>query len=215
MLAAVRTPTEGIAEAPAPTVRPPDSLSPQDAVVAVFGAVPSGRDRELLLQIQQRLQKAQQDVRPTAEPAGFAHLARVLPDSILNLRANAPALNGPTRIGDDLVGTVARVYGTPARHIYVKITDAAASRQLRQGVLRDIDSFAPGPNGYAHGRLVQGYPALVQYYLEARNSQLTALVGNRYVVEVRVVGAAFADEAQRAFSAVSWAALAPPERAAR
>lgn len=138
-------------------------------------------------------------------------LARLVPDRLLRFSAAAAPFDGPTKAGDLPVAVVARNYRDEARQLYVKVTDTGLAPFMRAPVLQRLSSVGTAPSGFLHGRLAGGYPAVVQYYPQARSSQVIALVGDRYVVEVRLSPANSPTEALDVLSKLDLAKLAPPD----
>jgi hypothetical protein len=167
---------------------------------------------------QQRLQATQARLQ-TAKPAKTGALSTreallpLLTDSVAGYRADAVVVDGPTEAGEFPVRVVSRMYKKGDTQLYVKVTDTFEAAFMRAPVLDRLTQQSSADDGYLHGRFIGGYPAIAQYYPEAKNSQVSALVGGRYVVEIRMAPAASAYEAQEVFESLPLRKLAPPDEA--
>jgi hypothetical protein len=194
------------------------SLTPRDAgantgesspVAGVFTDVPTGPDRARLGQLQTRLTQS-----PPPRPTTLAApklLSDLLPGRILGFSAAAPLIDGPTSAGDQPLRVVARQYRDADRQLYVKVTDTGQAAFMRDPVLLRLSATGSPADGFLHGRLVAGYPVVAQYYPESRSSQVMALAGDRYLIEVRMSPAKSPYEAQQVLKSLGLGKLAAPD----
>jgi hypothetical protein len=191
---------------------------PPADVSAVFPDAASDRKERIdeqarLSALQQRL--AAKTIGKADELSTREALLPLLADSAHGFKAEAAALDGMSEAGDSPVRVVSRMYKKGDAKLYVKVTDTYKAAFMRDPVLARLTQQNPAADGYLHGRVVAGYPAVAQYYPKTQSSQLMALVGGRYVVEIRMAPVANAYEAQEVFASLPVKKLAPPEEAPR
>lgn len=185
---------------PAPASRPSDPTAidffPDIKTASAQPALKAARSR----------QSAQAAARPPAAPAV---LAALLPARIGKLEPAAPVVQ---RIpaGDTSVSVAARLYRRDGREIYIKISDTNEAPFMRAPVLDALGQLGNASQGFGHGRIIAGHPAVARYYPQQLSSQVTALVHDRYVIDVRILGASGPYEATKVLEALPLASL--PQR---
>jgi hypothetical protein len=189
---------------------------PATELKAVFPDAAS--DGEERIEEQQRLQalKPLLEAKKVTKADSLSTREALLPllaDKVGGYRADAAPMDGPTEAGDDSVRVVSRMYKKGDTQLYVKVTDTFEAAFMRAPVLDRLTLQSSGHDGYLHGRFIDGYPAIAQYYPDAKNSQVSALVGARYLVEIRMAPAASAYEAQEILKSLPLRRLAPPDQA--
>jgi hypothetical protein len=194
--------------------RAPDARLPVDTSSAetVFADLPSATERDRLGALGAQLKQVPVPDKPV-QVAPRERLAPVVPQHIVGFLARGPIVQGPSAAGGEPIAMLSRTYADAARELYVKVTDTARVPALRAAALDQLGAVGNAASGYLHGRLLSGYPATVQYYPKAKNAQVVVLLGNRYLVEVRVVPAQSAQEAILLAQRLPLSGLAPPEPA--
>jgi hypothetical protein len=192
------------AAAPEPVAPPPPP--PPPTLESLFPDLPEHKaDSARLKQLAHKAEvTAENPNTPLATPAA---LRRILPASVAGTTSAGPSL-GPTRAGEKSISVVSQLYSRGDHEIYVKITDTAQAAFMRDSVLKRLDTPGNAGNGFMHSRLVAGQPAIVEFYPAASNNKLTALVGNRYVVDVRITRASSPYDAIKVFEALPLSKLA-------
>jgi hypothetical protein len=103
---------------------------------------------------------------------------------------------------------VSKLYQGVDHEVYVKISDTSQAPFMRDPVIRRLDANGNAEAGFVHGRMVAGQPAVAQYFASTNNSQVSVLIGNRYLVEVRVSNAKSPSEALDILKELPLSALA-------
>lgn len=141
------------------------------------------------------------------QPRSPQQLGKVLPTKLDGIAARGVPQAGPSRADNLPLSGASQTYQLGARTIYVNVLDTAQAPFMRDSVLSRINMQGTAAQGFIHGRIIKGQPAVMSYYPAANSSQLSVLVDNRYVVEVRVLGARSPHDAQKIFEALPLAAL--------
>jgi hypothetical protein len=176
-----------------------------------FPDLPRGKQRERVEEVRTRLQKAVPA--PVEKLATRVDLERFLPGDLYGMSAVQAIEEAPAKVGRVSVTALSRVFRSGEREAYVRVVDAGQAPDFRTQVLGEMSGLGDEHQGYAHGRLVAGYPAVATYFPKAASSRVVAIVGNRYLIEVRVSHAKTPYDAQEIFVAMEPSRLAPPDAA--
>jgi hypothetical protein len=202
--AAVVEPTQAT---PQPSTAAPSAAAQPTAAplttADVFPDFAKASNSSQLKAIRKRLGSAAASRLPVSTPA---KLGTLLPRSIAKLDA-MPVIIGPTMAGDRPVSVVARLYRKDDREIYIKVTDTVQAPFMRDPVLNALEKAGGVGEGFGHGRIIAGHPAVLRYYAQGRSSQLTALVNERFLIDVRMMGTADPYAALKTFKALSLGSL--------
>lgn len=151
---------------------------------------------------------AKRPVPPSAAPKPAAALTKALPPKLDGMAPQSAPQVGPSAVADNMpISSTGITYKQGDRSVYVSITDTIRAAFMRDSVLSRLDRRGTADQGFIHGRFVKGQPAVVQFFPAQRSSQISVLVDNRYVVNVRVLGARSANDAQRIFESLPLYAL--------
>ncbi|HEX2678994.1 MAG TPA: hypothetical protein VHM19_20230, partial [Polyangiales bacterium] len=141
-----------------------------------FPDLPLGKQRERVEEVRTRLQKAVPA--PVEKLATRVDLERFLPGDLYGMSAVQAIEEAPAKVGRVSVTALSRVFRSGEREAYVRVVDAGQAPDFRTQVLGEMSGLGDEHQGYAHGRLVAGYPAVATYFPKAASSRVVAIVGN-------------------------------------
>jgi hypothetical protein len=162
--------------------------------------------RAELVSVKQRAAAAAKQPSST-QPLPASALAKVLPariDTLASVTGPQPSTHAAG--GKPMSGT-SQSYRDGSREVFIRILDTAQAAFMRDSVLSRLDRQGNPSQGFIHGRMVKGHPAVVQFFAESRSSQISVLVHDRWVVDVRVLGAKSQSDAQAVFESLPLSAL--------
>jgi hypothetical protein len=136
-------------------------------------------------------------------------IAAVLGDKLGIMRAEG-AVSAAGREGSGTeVAVAARNYVAGKQRVRVKIIDTALSPAARRAVSERLAQIGNEAAGNQRGVFVRGQPAVVAHFADQRASRASALIANRYLVQVMVNEAAQPDAAIKVIEQLDWGKLAP------
>jgi hypothetical protein len=144
-----------------------------------------------------------------------AVIAQVLGDQLGALRAVGTVSAGARAGSSTEIVMAARNYSAGEQRVRVKIIDTAISPEARRAVSEHLAMIGNEAAGNQRGVLVRGQPAVVAHFAEQRASQASALIGNRYLVQVMVNEPPKPDAALDVIEQLDFGKLAPKSAKAR
>ena len=105
----------------------------------------------------------------------------------------------------------ARNYTQGKKTVRVKITDTGMLPNARGVVSKRLTMIGNEAVGNERGVFVRGYPAVVGHFPEQQVSRASAVVAERYLVQVMVRGATDAEDALRVIEELDFGKLAPKQ----
>lgn len=140
-----------------------------------------------------------------------AEIAAVLSDKLGEFHAMGAA-SATTREGSGTsVAIAARNYVAGKHGARVKIIDTALSPTARRAVSEHVAEIGNDAAGNQHGTFVRGYPAVVADFGDDHASRASALIGDRYLVQVMVREPTSPGQALQVIELLDWGKLAPKE----
>jgi hypothetical protein len=140
-----------------------------------------------------------------------AEIAAVLGDKLGEFHAEGP-VSSTTREGSGTgIALAARNYVAGKRGMRVKIIDTARSPEARRAVSERIAEIGNPAAGNQRGAFVRGYPAVVAGFEADHASRATALIADRYLVQVMVREPVSPDQALQLIGLLDWGKLAPKQ----
>lgn len=140
-----------------------------------------------------------------------AEIAAVLGDKLGEFHA-VGAASATTREGSGTsVAIAARNYVAGKHGARVKIIDTALSPTARRAVSEHIAEIGNDAAGNQHGAFANGYPAVVADYGDDHASRASALIGDRYLVQVMVHEPTSPGQALQVIELLDWSKLAPKQ----
>jgi hypothetical protein len=183
----------GAATAEAPSAQPSWQPAPDSELTRQLAAAKTALETE---QVYEQL---------TVEKA----LGKPLGDKLGNLKADGE-LSTTVREGSQAkVAVAARNYTVGDKSVRVKITDTGLLPNARRVVSNRLTLVGNDAVGNERGVFVRGYPAVVAHYADQQLSRASALLGNRYLVQVMVRNATDPEDALRVIEQLDWTGVAP------
>jgi hypothetical protein len=105
----------------------------------------------------------------------------------------------------------ARNYKSGASEARVKLTDTGLLPSARHAVSSHLVLVGNDVAGHEAGAFVRGYPAVLAHYDADQKSRATALIGNRYLVQITVDASPQPDAARQLLERLDWSSLAPKQ----
>jgi hypothetical protein len=140
-----------------------------------------------------------------------ADVAAVLSDKLGEFHAEG-AVSATGREGSGTsIAVAARNYVAGKRGARVKIIDTARSPEARRAVSERIAEIGNDAAGNQHGTFIRGYPAVVADFGGDHASRATALIGDRYLVQVMVREPTGPGQALHVIELLDWSKLAPKQ----
>ena len=136
-------------------------------------------------------------------------IAAVLGDKLGKLTAEGAASAADREGSGTEIAIAARNYVAGKQRVRVKITDTALAPAARRTVSERLDQLGNEAAGNQRGVFVRGYPAVSAHFTQERSSRASALIANRYLVQVMVDEAAKPDAALEVIEQLDWGKLAP------
>ncbi len=138
----------------------------------------------------------------------WRQLAPFVPDALGDFSASKD-LDGKTQtMGAVTVSNVKRSYQAGDRRATIEVTDTHFSNLLRAPFRMAALVKEDSSSGYKMGKEVAGHTALVEWSKPQRRSQASLLVGERYLVAVKIQKTDTPDDAEKLAAALDLAALA-------
>jgi hypothetical protein len=126
----------------------------------------------------------------------WRQLGAFLPDSLGELKA-AHELDGKTeKMGALQISSAKRQYTSGESQVRVSITDSSGAPMMRAPFALAAMVEEDSSSGYKKGKKIAGYTAIVEWKERAKRSEVTMLLGERFVVNVEVDKAAKPDAAE-------------------
>ena len=201
--AAATRPTHTGAGAGAATPASGNPGRPADRIV--FTPAPDSRQTRALIAARDQIDKAKVYDK-LSEPQT---IAAVLGDKLGKLTADG-AVSAAGREGSGTeIAIAARNYLAGKQRVRVKITDTALAPAARRAVSERLAELGNEAAGNQRGVFVRGYPAVSADFAQERSSRASALIGDRYLVQVVVDEAAQPDAALKVIEQLDWGKLAP------
>jgi hypothetical protein len=167
-------------------------------------------DSELTRQLT-AAQQALEDERMQDALAAQDVLTGPLGDRFAGLKADGELSSTVREGGDAKLAVAARNYKDGDRTVRVKITDTGLLPNARRVVSRRLTMIGNAAVGSERGAFVRGYPAVVAHFPEQQVSRASAVLANRYLVQVMVRGAKEPDDALRVIEQLDFGKLAPKQ----
>lgn len=145
------------------------------------------------------------------KPLGKGDLGDVLERSIGDFSAREDLNEGTVRFGEAVLPVASREYGDGDRTLYLKLTDTAAAPAVHQQVIEELTQSGKRAGTFVRGDIVRGYPGIFSYSPTHASSKAALLVGERYLIELRIHPTPDPEEARRVFEALDWSDLAKPK----
>jgi hypothetical protein len=166
----------------------------------VFTPAPDSKQTRALIAAREEIDKGKVYDK-LAQPAS---IALVLGDKLGKLTADG-AVSAADREGSGTeVAIAARNYSAGKQRIRVKIIDTALSPIARRAVSERLAEIGNDAAGHQRGVLIKGYPAITADFTAERLSRASALIANRYLVQVMVSEAAGPDAALKVIEQLDW-----------
>jgi hypothetical protein len=143
--------------------------------------------------------------------ADIKELQRLLSDKVGPLRADGDATSIVRNDAGSALAVAARKYKAGNLEAHIKVTDTALLPGARRVVSSRLALAGNEATGAESGAFVRGYPVVLAHYDAQKVSRASALIGNRYLVQVMVQGAEHSDDALRYLEAINWSNLAPKQ----
>lgn len=172
-----------------------------------FSAAPDGKLTRQLIAARTEIDKAQ--VYPKLQAP--VQIAAVLADKLGDFHGVGSASSTERAGSGTSIAIAARNYVAGKRGARVKIIDTAQSPEARRAVSEHIAEVGNAAAGNQRGVFVRGYPAVVAGFEADHASRATALIANRYLVQVLVRDPANPDQALQLIEALDWGKLAPKQ----
>jgi hypothetical protein len=144
-----------------------------------------------------------------------AVIAQVLGDQLGALRAVGTVSSGARAGSSTEIVMAARNYSAGEQRVRVKIIDTAISPEARRAVSERLAMIGNEAAGNQRGVFVRGQPAVVAHFTEQRASQASALIANRYLVQVMVNEPQQPDAAIEVIEQLDFGKLAAKSKKAR
>jgi hypothetical protein len=161
-------------------------------------------------EVTQRLRAAQTEIerdRKFDGPASAAELSAVLPAQIGDFAADGEVAATEQHDSAAPFVAVARNYINGPLSARVKITDTAQLPSARRTLSSHLALIGNEAAGGEHGAFARDAPALLSH--GDSYSRATALVGNRYLVQINTQGGTDPNAAQSLLEHLDWSALNP------
>jgi hypothetical protein len=141
-----------------------------------------------------------------------AALASSLPARVGGFAASAPAGSGTVNAGSASLPVASRTYQAPKSaaepgDVYLKLTDTGAAPELRAPVIAALRETSVVDGYYTRGGFVRGFPAVLTYSTKHRAGKAAVLIGDRYLLEARIVPVASPDKIATLLGQLDWSAL--------
>jgi hypothetical protein len=184
----------------------------KEAEKAARDEIPEGTDPEVAKQ-QVELAKGVAAMKALAGGGGgpavnWRQLAPLLPEALGDFKAKGELDGSTKKMGGFEVSEVKRRYDAGGRELRVEITDATAHALLRAPfamvAMIEEDSTA----GFKKGKTIGGHPGVVEWKEKSKQGNVSLLVAQRFVVNVRIAKAQSSDEAETIASALKLDELA-------
>ncbi|HMI93693.1 MAG TPA: hypothetical protein VK509_20105 [Polyangiales bacterium] len=136
-------------------------------------------------------------------------VAAVLGDKLGALSARGEVSSAYRTGSGTQIAAAARNYIAGKQTVRVKIIDTAFSPNARRAVSERLAEIGNEAAGNQRGVFVRGNPAVVAHFAQEHTSRASALIANRFLVQVMVNEAAQPDAALKVIEQLDWAKLAP------
>jgi hypothetical protein len=143
--------------------------------------------------------------------ASEKQLRSALGNKIDEFAADGDASSSAGGDGPAKLAVAARNYKSGTSLARVRITDTGLLPTARRTVSGHLTLVGNEAAGHEVGAFVRGYPAVLGHYDTQHMSRATALIGERYLVQITVESAAQPDAAQHLLEALDWSQLAPKQ----
>lgn len=145
--------------------------------------------------------------REPVEPVGFRELLALLPEEVDSFAVKGKPKAQKTKYGQFQISNASKRYADGKSTLSIEVTDAAFNAPLYSTILMAGAVSNESLEGYEKGVTVAGNPGFEKWREESKRGELTVLVGERFLVAIRVRGAE-AGLMRTAFAALDTAGLA-------
>lgn len=132
----------------------------------------------------------------------WRQLAPYLPEKFEGYEARGELDGRTTSTGGMQFTEVKRRYKQGDKKLRIQITDTSMAGMLRAPFAMAAMINEDSTRGYKKGTKLDGHSAIVEWESKRKRSKATALVGERFVVSIRVDGTESDEEAQRLLKAL-------------
>jgi len=154
------------------------------------GADPKQAEEQVELAKGLAAMKAMQRAHAGGPVVNWRQLADFLPDELGAMKATGKLKGATNNAAGVKVTNVERRYQAGEQQVTVEITDAAYAPMLRAPFAMAAMVEEDSTEGYRKGTRIGGQPALVEWKEASQRSNANVLVGERFMVNVRVTKAA-------------------------
>lgn len=142
-------------------------------------------------------------------------LAPFVPEKLGALELQGKLDGSTNSMGSAQVSKVERNYKAGEQSVEVSITDASGVAMLKMPFTMAAMLNEDSTRGYKKGKRVADQPAIAEWVEDRKQSSVTMLVGDRYIVSVRVRRATAHDDAEKLAAQLDIAGLAKLKPAAQ
>ncbi len=128
---------------------------------------------------------------------GWRQLVEFLPENIGAFQATGDVDGKTTQMGGIEVTVVKRRYSSGKKGLRVTITDTVFAPMMRTPFKMAAMVQEDSRDGYKKGVKLKGHPALAEWNKRRKVGSVAALIGERFLLEVRVTAKARAGEAEK------------------